>query len=253
MQKWTKTLISIPVIAAPWLMAATGNTQAEVRYVGPAGAVKLLAQSKTVNARCKHLSASEKLELSDYTAKAEIAVAAMQGASVAQNARRAGVSAGKTMTCGRDSEELVRASLDAARRAMTQARNSSAKQQQHRRRKRQVKIKPAPDIRQSLSPQTATTVTIPKARISKNTGSLTRYRRITAAYYLERRCQHLPPRQAVAFWRQIVVSHKAVLKKYSSAQVARAKNEAEAIARRQGACNSATRKIVMAGYKGVRY
>ncbi|HHI81766.1 MAG TPA: hypothetical protein ENJ99_01295 [Rhizobiales bacterium] len=248
MHKLSKALILLPLVTMSIAAASNGPASAEVRYVGPAGAVKLLAQSKAVNAKCNHLSASESSELSGYTAKAEIAVARMQGAGTARDARHAGIKQGKAMACGRGSEELVRASLDAARRAMAQAKGQRPRTASLQPRQQQ-KPAPRPVIRRSLPPASEPVVRIYRPEGARENKSLTRYRRITTAYYLERRCQHLPPAKAMAFWKRIVASHKSVLKKYTSSQVARTMASARAAARARGACGNSTRRIVMAGYR----
>ncbi len=235
MRNLTQLVISLPLLVAPLAIMGSGPLKAAAQNVGPIGAVKLLAQSRTADAKCHHLSSQEHTELNDYVAKAEIAAASMTSAIQAQSARRTGNKLGKGMACGNTSEDLVRATLDAARRAMAAARAQKKTRKISNRQQQQVAVRNQADVQ-----------AIPASRST----SLTRYRRVTEAYYLERRCQHLSRPKAVRFWKKVVSSHHAVLKKYSSSQVSKAKSGAERAARNWGRCGSRTARIVQAGYRG---
>ncbi|HFC04795.1 MAG TPA: hypothetical protein ENJ55_03735 [Rhizobiales bacterium] len=241
MRNLTHLVISLPLLATPLALANALPARAAAQNVGPTGAVKLLAESRTIDAKCNYLSSREHSELNDYVAKAEIAAATMTSAPEAQSARRTGNKLGKASVCGRTSEELVRATLDAARRAMVAARSQrkarTVARRQPRQQKRLVRIQP--ETRSSTRIATVS-----------NPTSLTRYRRMTEAYYLERRCQHLSRPEAVRFWKRVVASHNAVLQKYSVSQVSKAKSGAERAARGWGRCGSRTARIVQAGYRG---
>lgn len=234
MRRLTSLVISLPLLATPLIFSGVSPVNAKEQNVGPIGAVRLLAQSGAADSKCHHLTSREHLELKDYLAKAEIAAATMASAPLAQDARRSGNKRGKSAVCGRGSEELVRATLDAARRAMAQAIAQ--------RQPRQV-------VRQQPRNKTVET-SISDQRPIVNATSLTRYRRVTEAYYLERRCQHLSRSKAVRFWKRIVSSHNAVLRKYSALQVSKAKTGAERAARDRGSCGARTARIVKAGYGG---
>lgn len=233
MRNYTQFVISLPLLVAPLIFVGTGQANAAAQNIGPTGAVKLLAQSRSADAKCKHLTNKEHAELDDYVAKAEIAAATMESAQEAKSARKSGNVAGKTMACGNSSEELVRATLDAARRAMAAARRDNKRKRVARKRAA------APTVRAQ-----------PRLVSVGSASSLTRYRRVTEAYYLERRCQHLSRPKAVRFWKKIVASHNAVLRKYTTMQVSKAKSGAERAARGWGSCGSRTAKIVLAGYRG---
>jgi len=241
MRKLTHLVISLPLLVAPLIVTGVSPLKAAAQNIGPTGAVKLLAQSRTADARCHHLNAKEHSELNDYVAKAEIAAATMSTAARAQSARRTGNKLGQTMACGQNSKDLVLATLDAARRAMASARSQTRK-------RRTVSHQPA--VRQSprQPAQRATDGTF--VTISAKDTNLTRYRRVTEAYYLERRCQHLSRSQAMTFWKKIVSQHNAVLKKYKTSQVSKAKSGAETAARKWGRCGTRTARIVKAGYRG---
>ncbi len=237
MRKLTHMVISLPLLVAPLALAGVAPVKAqEVQDVGPTGAVKLLAQSSVADRKCRYLTGGENGELRDYLTKAEVAAAQMVSAAEAQRARRDGNKLGKTMACGQTGEGLVRATLDAARRAMVAARAQ-------RKTKKVV-------VRQQ--PQRQIVVRRPSDRQLAKVGnitSLTRYRRVTEAYYLERRCQTLPRSQAVRFWKKVVASHNAVLKKYTPSQVKKAKTGAEMAAKNRGPCSSRTARIVQSGFR----
>lgn len=232
MRKLSSVVISLPVMFASFAIYSAQPGFAETQNVGPTGAVRLLAQSRSVDARCKHLTSREHGELNDYVAKAEIGAAKMSSAAEAQDARRSGNALGKKMACGRNSEELVRATLDAARRAMRVAtRNAKKRVAKQRQVTRQPQRAKQPVVAVSAS------------------SSLTGYRSVTEAYYLERRCQHLSRPAAVRFWHSIVARHKAVLRKYSKSQVAKAKSGAKHAADSRGSCGQRTASIVQAGLR----
>lgn len=237
MRKFTHLVISLPLLVAPLALAGVAPVKAEVQNVGATGAVRLLSQSTTADAKCRYLPGHENAELNDYAAKAEIAAARMTSAASAQHARRQGKKLGKTMICGQTGEGIVRATLDAARRAMAKVRAQRGK--------RRVAVRQSSNQRVIVRREAGRPI-----EMVRNASSLTRYRRVTEAYYLERRCQHLSRAKAVRFWKQIVASHNAVLRKYSTSQVAKAKSGAENAARNRGRCNSRTAQIVQSGYRG---
>ncbi len=241
MSKFKGLVVSLPLLVIPLGLAMSSVVKAETVNVGPSGAVKLLSQSNAVNGKCNYLPASQKSELSGYLAKAEIAAASMDGTRQARTARKQGAKLGKQMACNSESQELVAATLDAARRAMR-----AAVAQKKRSRVKTAKRRPAPYVVKKVKIDPS----LPRATIFTKKGSLTRYRKLTAAYYLERRCQHLSRAQAVDFWKRIVARHNAVLSKYSTSQVAKAKRDAETAANAQGACGARTAQIVRAGYAG---
>lgn len=230
-------VISVPLLVAPLaFLAPAPPVLAAPVNVGPEGALRLLAQSRTLDTRCKYLNAAEHGELEDYVAKAEIAVARTAGAQPAQDARRAGIRLGKKLKCGPDARELVSATMDAARRAIRQVRAQRIKRV----------TKPRTERRRVV----AQSIPAPKGKGLNKSISLDGYRRVATAYYLERRCQHLSRANAMAFWKQIVARHNAVLKKYEPGAVKRAQTRAQLNARAKGRCGARTAQIVKAGYHG---
>ena len=226
------------MLVVPLTLTVTTPVKAEVQSFGPTGALSLLAQSRTADKKCHHLTKSEHSELSGYVARAEIAAASMESSTVAKTARRDGERKGRAMTCGRGSEELVRASLDAARRAMKAAERKRPKTAKVA--KRVVTPSPSQARRRNPSGIVATI----------KAGGLKQYREFTTAYYLERRCKHLSRRAVMNFYNAVVARHRAVLRKYPGPQVANAKREAEQRALRAGRCSARTARIVHNSFNG---
>ncbi len=60
MRKLTHMVISLPLLVAPLALVGVAPVKAQqVQNVGPTGAVKLLAQSTTADAKCRYLTRSE--------------------------------------------------------------------------------------------------------------------------------------------------------------------------------------------------
>ncbi|MGI9464097.1 MAG: hypothetical protein ACR2OM_09160, partial [Aestuariivirgaceae bacterium] len=116
----SKVVISIPLLAGAW-MIGTGTMSAAVQELSVGAAVKLLAKSSAINTNCRYLSDREHGELQDYVAKAEVAAASAIGPKRASKAVHTGTAAGNAAACGDDSKVTVRATLDAARRAIAAA------------------------------------------------------------------------------------------------------------------------------------
>ena len=232
-------LISLPVLLVPAMIYSTAPATAQVVTVGPSDAVKILAQSQAADKKCRHLTAAEHEELSGYVAKAEVAAASRDNVALATSARRTGYKLGRAMACGNNSEELVRAALNAARIAMAQARRNANRR----------KVKTA--SRALVTPVRARRRTAPPA-FRASIATLSGYRTQAAAYYIERRCRHLSRAQVISFYRMIVADHNALLASQGAAAVARAKKSAVAIASGHQACGSRTAALVKNGYRAIR-
>ncbi len=234
MRLFSKIVISLPLLAGAW-MVGTGSMNAAVQEFGPRQAVEILAKSESIDAKCGYLSASEHQELQDYVAKAEVAAAGSAGADRAGNAVRVGAAAGKAAKCNRDSEFTVRATMDAARRAVAMNMEPASAPAKKKRRAKKIR---------TGAPSNGT------IRMS---GSAARYRRLAAAYYLERRCQHLSHAQAVDFWRRIVALHNQVLTTHGPDALSAAKLQAIAHARAKRRCNAGTARLVRTGYLTIKH
>ena len=103
----------LPALAAKPALAET---------VGLERALELLAKSVVVDNKCNVLTLSERDELSNYVAKAEVAAAEKTTVAVTRSALSAGQSQGRAETCGEEASQEVKATLTAARDAINAAR-----------------------------------------------------------------------------------------------------------------------------------
>ena len=235
MRKFSRVVISLPLLAAAW-MAGTSAMSASVQELGHSEAVRVLAESQAIDTKCRYLTRPEHDELQDYVARAEVVAAVHVGVHAATTALHKGTAAGEAADCGRKSEIVVRATMDAARRAI------SSQQQQSK--SYAVKRKKRRDRKSGSGNQAAERAVL--------TGSLAKYRSLTAAYYVERRCQHLSHAQAVDFWRRIVRMHNRVLTSQGPDALSVAKAQAIARAKSKRRCNSSTARLVRTSYQKIR-
>jgi hypothetical protein len=242
MRSWARIVISLPIMFLPW--TATGM-KAAAQEMGPEAAMRQLAQARSADQKCGHLASAEHDELAGYAAKAEIAVAQNAGVSAALEAVSGGKLAGELMTCGAESQELVRASLAASRAAMAYvAAAEQAPQVQDQAH--------SPEIVGSLNePAEGNGRSMEASAVRSSRVSLSRYLQETTAYYLERRCRHLRDRQTRDFWERVVDLHQAAVGAHGGSAVGRAKMQAEAAAAGL-ACGPASATMVRAAYTGLR-
>ncbi len=239
MSTLTRVIVSVPIAAASWMLAMNAMTAAASQDIAPSKALELLSRSRTVDAKCKYLSVPEHVELGDYVAKAEVSTAGREGVSRARSAVSAGMAQGKTMSCDRDSEIVVRATMDAARRAMAavQAQQADPK----RTAKRTKPNAETKDLRRKIAVR----------RNAPPTGALKRYASEAAAYYVERRCRHLSQGQVMDFWRKIAAKHAVMLDRFGPDAVRAAKNRAISRSKASGRCSSRTVRMVKSGYSSI--
>jgi hypothetical protein len=225
----------MPLLAAGVMSMSIGAHGARAAApMTPAQALRILAQARAMDSKCKFLDEGSHMELSDYVAKAEVATAARQGVDTADQAIQAGKKAGKASTCDSGGEELVTAALQAAREAMRQARSaqSAPRSSQPRRRmaqrqaaERNVRLVP----RRSRERIVAYVRPPHRERAMTPGGQIGRYVAMTSDYYLARRCKTLGYAQAMRLWKRVKNAHYALMRSAGPAVVARAK--ARAIAR----------------------
>jgi len=229
MQTLSRMLISLPLCVLPLLAAVPHASAAGLR---PSDAVRLLAQSRTADARCQYLSAADHQQLADYVARAEVAAAGIDGVGRTRAARTRGDAEGRAMPCNARSKTIITATLAAARRAEKQVGPRIARMEKKTPQKEAARSTHQPRKKQRVAalqvPQPAPGKT-PRSLFSL-TGSgsgLGLYTRQAAAYYIERRCRFLSSGDTMAFWKAIVVRHNAMIARYGGAAVRRAKAKAE--------------------------
>jgi hypothetical protein len=225
------------------------------QVLGPADAAAHLARADAVATRCGHLTDQLREELSGYAGMAEVVVAGQLGSDQVTRVMDEARKQAGGMTCGVETEDLALSAIEAARDAMNQAGDASPAMRST--------IAEVPAIQVEEEAANVVAVSIPdnaevKAEPASETAGRTRkkqaagpslnpYVQATAAYYVERRCQHLGHAAAVRFWRKVVSKHDAALSSHDRVAVASAKARAISIARSAGACGARTARLVRAG------
>ena len=208
-----------------------------------------IATAHATESKCRQLNQDDREELATHAAYAETAAAKSNGSASVMAARKRAKS---SASCGGDARNRVMAGLNAGRKfeqRFVDQRNASAKaaarkrKQKERRKARQQAALAA----RTTAPTRAQTRTTSRSA----TGSIARYKTHTRAYYLQRRCNHLPYKQALRFWKLIAAQHGRMVKRYGGSAVARADRQARAAARR-ARCSPATKRQVIAGLRGIR-
>jgi hypothetical protein len=227
-----RLLISLPLLALP----LTAMHPAPALAAGVAEvAVEILTRAKTADGRCNYLSATERSELTRYTARAEIAAASQNSTKAAKSAASRGAAQGKAETCSPSLRADVRETLQAAREAVAAAGSQApAEPVAPKHKKTEKSLAQADDG------------TPPR----KTGGGLARYTRVVRAYYLERECRSLTRGEADRFWRGIVRLHKSAVAGHGVAAVAPVMRAAE---RRAGgtSCGGKVLALIRDGYSEV--
>jgi hypothetical protein len=216
MLKFSQFLITLPLLALP--LAALAPKPALAETVGFERALELLAKSVVVDGKCNVLTVSERDELSNYVAKAEVAAAEKTTIDVTRSALAAGQSQGRAETCGEEASREVKETLTAARNAINAAEQDDG-----------------------IESEPARTVAAPAA-----SGGLSVYGRIIETYYVERRCTFLSRRKMNSFYKAVVRIHKAVVSEFGKPAVSKVMKSAEARSNYQS-CNGVGEARVKAG------
>lgn len=220
MLKFSQFLITLPLLALP--LAALAPKPALAETVGFQRALELLAKSVVVDNKCNVLTVSERDELSNYVAKAEVAAAERTTVNVTRSALSAGQSQGRAEACGEEASQEVKETLTAARDAI------NAAEQDH-----------------GPASEPARNVATPAPR-----GGLSVYGRIIETYYLERRCTFLSRRKMNSFYKAVVRSHHTAISEFGRSAVSKIMKSAEARSNYQR-CNGAGEARVKAGFAEV--
>jgi hypothetical protein len=253
MRSSSRLLISLCFAALP--MAGFVNKPAMAEQVlGPAAAAAHLAKANAVAGRCGHLTAELRDELSGYAGMAEVVVAGQVGSDQVMRVMKQARKQAGGMTCGVETEDLALSAMEAAREAMNQTAGQTPAMRSTIAEVPVIEVEEeaAQVVNASIPDQAEITVEPaikpkPEPRKKQAAGSLNPYVQATAAYYVERRCQHLGHAAAVRFWRKVVSKHDAALSSHDRVAVASAKARAISIARSAGACGARTARLVRAG------
>jgi hypothetical protein len=239
-------LISLALACLPLVASPLKPVMAQA-VLGPGDAAAHLARAHGAAGKCGILSEALRNELSDYVNMAEVAGAAAVGPDEIVRMMNEGREAGHAMACDEQTSDFVSSSLGAAREALAQAEGEGVIR---------GTVATAPAVQQeaqeAAEEQTERVAETPKpkpeARQARgNDAELIRYAQATAAYYVERRCQHLGHDRATRFWQRVVSQHNAMLSRHDRAAVARAKARAISMAEASGRCGARTRQMVSTG------
>jgi hypothetical protein len=175
-----------------------------------------------VDNKCNVLTVSERDELSNYVALAEVAAAEKTTVDVTRSALAAGRTQGLAATCGSEASHEVKETLTAARDAINAAEEND-----------------------TTMAEPALAIPMPAQR-----ASLSVYGRIIETYYLERRCAFLSKRKMNSFYKAVVKGHRAVISEFGKSAVSKVMKSAEARSNYQN-CNGVGEARVKAGFAEV--
>jgi len=215
-------LITVPLLALPAMglglqSALAGGSVAEE-------ALRILTRAKTIDANCSFLTKAQRIELSHYEARAEVAAASESSAAAAKRAQATGRQEGAAVGCSDNAKADVRETLFAARAAIASAKRNKPEESA-------AAAKPNQD-----------------AKPGQQGDILARYDRVVRSYYLERQCRSLSRREDDRFWRAIVRLHKTAVARHGADKVAPVMRRAEDRANRS-ACGTQALAEIRRGYE----
>jgi hypothetical protein len=229
-------VITLPVILLPF--TAVPLKPAMAATVGHLEAVEILAKSEAAASKCRILSGSERTELKQYAARAEVAMAERYGSSVAHSAVAEGRAAGAVAKCSAATAAQAREALEAARVAIAQLKSGQR----------------APK-RASLFSKKPTTVRLSAPPVilrsdgvrATPTGSLSRFKSQATAYYIEQRCRFLPYSKAKTLYRSVLKGQNAAIAANGAKPVKNALKQARSSAF-GAACDGGAARLVRSAY-----
>jgi hypothetical protein len=229
-------MITLPVILLPF--TALPLKPAVAATVGHLEAVEILAKSEAAASKCRSLSASERTELKQYAARAEVAMAQRYGASIAHNAVTEGRVAGAATKCGAATAAQTREALEAARVAVAQLkdeRTTAKRVSLFSNKPTTVRLSAPPVILRS------------EAARQMPVGSLSRFKSHATAYYIEQRCRFLPYSKAKTLWRSVLKGQNAAIAANGAKPVKNALKQARSTAF-GAACDGSSARLVRSAY-----
>jgi len=226
-------LITLPVIILPVTALAIEPANAEM--VSPTEALQILAKSDAASTKCGVLMGSERTELKQYIARAEIAAAQRLGPEAANATVLSGRAAGKSVSCTGAATAEIYDALNAARVAVAQADRG-----------RRAKTQLFPKSR-SVRLSNPTTPVIMERQPAAPRGSLGRFQQVSTAYFIEKRCRFLPYSRARNFWQSILGAQSEAMAANSRNKVNAILKQARAAAART-ACDSKAARLVRSAY-----
>jgi hypothetical protein len=233
MAKLLNMLITFPMLVLP--VAALVVKPAAAELVSPTEALQILAKSDAAASKCGVLMSSERAELKQYVARAEIAATRRMGTDEANATVMSGRAAGKAASCTAESTAEIYEALSAARVAVAQADGG--------RRAKPSLFGKTRSVRLSNSAQPVIIERQPAAP----RGSLGRFQKVSTAYFIEKRCRFLPNSRAHSFWQSVLGAQSEAMAANSRRQVNAVLKQARATAART-ACDSRAARLVRSAY-----
>jgi hypothetical protein len=232
MAKFLNKLITLPVIIVP--VAMLGLKPAAAEMVSPSQALQIMAKSEAASGKCGVLMRSERTELKQYIARAEIAAAQRMGPEEANATVMSGRAAGKAVSCTAESTAEIYEALNAARVAVAQVDGG--------RRAKPSQFGKTRSVRLSNSAQP-----VIERQAAAPRGSLGRFQKVSTAYFIEKRCRFLPNSRAHNFWQSVLGAQSEAMAANSRRQVNAVLKQARAMAART-ACDSRAARLVRSAY-----
>ncbi len=233
MAKLRNLLITLPVIVVPVALLVARPAAAEM--VSPTEALQILAKSDAASIKCGVLMSSERNELKQYVARAEIAAVRRLGPEEANATVATGRAAGKAVGCTPEATAEIYDALNAARVAVAQAEGG-----------RRTKPSLLPNSRSVRLSNPATPVIVERQPATPR-GSLGRLQQVSTAYFIEKRCQFLSYSKAHGFWQSVLGAQSEAMAANTRSQVNSALKQARASAARIS-CDSRAARLVRSAY-----
>lgn len=187
--------------------------------------------------RCEHLDPDQHDNLGEVVAHAEVDAVRNHGAAKVKEVLQGAKQFGREMgaNCGDETHDAVNSAYGVALQYVT-ARTAETKRKTERKRKKQYRTTtPTPEV------------------TARHRSALARFGSQTEAYYLQRRCKHLPYKQDLAFWKLIRKHHYALIRRYGAGAVGRVSRRAKHQAYSASVyCGAKTRSMVYAGLHTIR-
>jgi hypothetical protein len=232
--------IAVAAVAAVIAMSTAAGAQ-RGPVLTPEQAAVVLWQAKAADEKCSVLATAAHDALINLAANAEIAAARDAGPEAATAALAKGRKQGEGMPCDdatRAFVEDVHASAGAAYAAAESGEQAA-----------EPATRPGFTLFGRPARQAHADAPPPKPLPQAAPGDvLGRFRLNTAAYLVELRCVHLRATGQRRFYEAVLAEQKRVVASKGRSAVARAKAQADALAKEQGACGRQTQALVRARY-----
>lgn len=232
--------IAVAAVAAVIAVSTAAEAQ-RGPVLTPEQAAVVLWQAKAADEKCSVLAPAGHDALINLAANAEIAAARDAGVEAANAALAKGRKQGEAMPCDAGTQAFVEDVYAAAGAAYAAADAGAAAGEQPPRSGFTLFGRPARPAQAEAAPAKP----LPQVKPGDVIG---RFRLNTAAYLVELRCGHLRGAGQRKFYEAVLAEQKRVAESKGRPAAAKAKAQAEALAKEQGACGRQTQALVRARY-----